>query len=168
MYQNQNYQNYQQPMQQDTDRELGWDDTINEDPKEFVTLTPGDYRFTVSEIERSRYDGGEKIPACNMAIVTCKFETPQGEAYIKNRLYLHTKTEGLISAFFSSIGLKRKGEPLRMEWNKVVGQSGVARVKNRVYNGQTYNDIDRFLLPDNYDAPAPQAPQAGGWSGGRY
>ena len=37
------------------EREFGWDDTIQEDSKEFITLTPGDYVFTVTNFERGRH-----------------------------------------------------------------------------------------------------------------
>lgn len=165
---NQN-QNAQPQMSEEylaADRELGWDDEIVDDPTEFVLLPPGDYQFTVTEIERSRYDGGDKLPACNMAIVHCRFETSQGEAIIKNRLYLHTKTEGLLSAFFASIGLKKKGEPLRMQWGQAIGRQGMARVSQRPYEGEKYNEIRRFLLPADYDNPA--ASTATGWGAGKY
>ena len=50
------------------DRELGWEDEIVKDSS-FVELPEGDYDFTIENYERSRFDGSEKIPPCNMAIV---------------------------------------------------------------------------------------------------
>lgn len=168
---NNNQHNYNESkkedfMDGDIGREFGWDDEINEDPKEFITLVPGEYQFTVTEVEKSRYEGGEKLPPCPMAIVTCKISTPQGDAFIKNRLYLHSKTEGLLSSFFASIGLKKKGEPLRMQWNKVIGATGRAKVGIRQYQGNDYNDIKSFLAPDGYNNPA--AGQQQSWGQGKY
>lgn len=37
------------------DHELGWDDEITTDAKEFVQLAPGDYQFTVTNLERGRH-----------------------------------------------------------------------------------------------------------------
>lgn len=128
--------------------EFEFDGVITEDAKEFIVLQDGDYDFEVTEIEKGRYAGSERekgLPPCNMVTVTCKIETNEGEAYIKNRLYLHSRAEGLLSAFFASIGQKRKGEPLKMQWNLVVGSKGRCKVSSRQYNGETYNDIKRFL-----------------------
>jgi len=148
---------------------LDWNDTITKD-SEFILLPEGEYEFMVTDIERSRYDGGEKLPPCNMAIISCKIETPEGETTLKNKLFLTTATEGLISAFFASIGLKKKGQPLRMEWNKVVGRGGRCKISQRTYNGNIFNDIKRFLPSDDYNnAPTSSAaPATPAWGAGRY
>ena len=52
--------------------EMGWDDTIQEDGQELVLLDEGDYNFTVTNFERGRFPGGQKIPACNKASITFK------------------------------------------------------------------------------------------------
>ena len=43
-------------------RTLEWDDEIEKDDA-FQLLEPGDYKFTITNFERSRYEGGQKIPA---------------------------------------------------------------------------------------------------------
>ena len=148
-------------------RELSWDDVINKD-SEFILLPDGEYEFKITDLEKSRYDGGDKLPPCPMAIVTCEIETPDGTAHIKNRLFLSTQTEGILTAFFASIGLKKKGEPLRMQWNKVVGATGRCKVTQREYNGSTYNEIKRFLPAPGYDQQGAGAAAPGGWAAGRY
>lgn len=137
-------QQYQQ------DRELGWDDTIQQDSSEGLLLPPGDYIFEVQKFERARYTPGQnsKLPACNMAKLELKITTDQGTAIVFNNLYLHTSTEGLLSAFFAAIGQKRKGEPLRMNWNQVTGAKGAVKIKNREYKDNKYNDVDRFYPND--------------------
>jgi len=148
---------------------LGWDDVITKDD-EFILLPEGEYEFTVTEVERSRYDGGEKLPPCNMAVVSCLIQTPQGDTTIKNRLFLTTATEGIISSFFAAVGLKKKGQPLRMEWTKVTGLRGRCKVSQRTYNGNTYNEIKRFLQPaeGGTSSATPSAPAAPAWGAGRY
>lgn len=130
------------------DRELGWDDVIEID-NEYIILPEGDYDFKVESFERGRHGGSEKLPPCNKAVVTLKVFGPNGqEATIFHNLFLHTSTEGMLSAFFSGIGLKKKGEPLRMNWNQVVGRMGRAKITNREYNGNTYNQVSKFYPAD--------------------
>ncbi|MDK7260530.1 hypothetical protein QP450_07255, partial [Gardnerella vaginalis] len=62
-------------------------------------------------------------------------ETPEGITFATHNLFLHSRTEGLLSAFFGAIGQKKHGEPLRMNWNSVIGSVGVATFKNREYKG---------------------------------
>ena len=49
---------------------LDWDDAIENDGQEFVTLEEGDYNFTVTGFERGRFPGSAKLPACNKATLT--------------------------------------------------------------------------------------------------
>jgi len=126
------------------ERALGWDDEIEKESS-FILIPPGDYDFKVTSFERARHDGSAKLPACNKAIVFCTIETPEGKATIKNNLFLHTTTESFLSAFFTSIGQKKKGERLKMNWNTVVGSTGRCKVVQYVgEDGNTYNDIKRF------------------------
>ena len=103
------------------DRELEWNDVIEKDGNEYVLLTEGDYDFTVESFDRGHHNGSDKLPPCNKAMLKLRVESEQGTAYINHNLFLHTITEGMLSAFFASIGQKRKGEPLRMDWGKVPG-----------------------------------------------
>lgn len=138
-------QNFQQ------DHELSWDDTIQNDSTDSIVLAPGDYIFEVEKFERARYTPGpnSKLPACNMAKLTLKVASEKGTAIVFNNLYLHTSTEGLLSAFFASIGQKVKGAPLQMNWNMVTGAKGAVKIKNRTYKDNTYNDVDRFYPSDS-------------------
>ncbi|WP_449456108.1 hypothetical protein [Streptococcus suis] len=144
-------QQYNQP-----EREFGWDDTIQEDAKEFILLTPGDYQFTVTGFERGRHtpnpnNPNSKLPECNKAIITVLVETEQGDAIMTHNLFLHSSTEGMLSAFFGAIGQKKHGEPLRMNWNAVMGSKGVCRVAHREYNGEKYNNIKSMIYADNVE-----------------
>ncbi|MBF0775983.1 hypothetical protein BVE84_05615 [Streptococcus azizii] len=143
-------QQYNQP-----EREFGWDDTIQQDAKDFILLPPGDYQFTVTGFERGRHTPNPqnpgKLPECNKAIITVLVETEQGDAIMTHNLFLHSSTEGMLSAFFGAIGQKKHGEPLRMNWNTVVGSKGVCRVKHREYNDEKYNDIKSMIYADKVD-----------------
>ena len=89
-----------------------------------------------------------------------------------HRLYLHTKTQGLLGAFFESIGQCRRGETFRPRWNEVVGAKGWCRLGIREYTKQSgpnagktgqSNEVTRFLPP-----PQPKAAPAQGWTQGAF
>lgn len=128
------------------DRELGWDDTIEKE-SDYVVLPEGDYDFTVESFERGRHNGSDKLPPCNKATLKLRVVSSEGEATITHNLFLHTITEGMLSAFFSSIGQKKKGEPLRMNWNMVPGSTGRAHIApeaDRNDPTKKYNRVKRF------------------------
>lgn len=141
------------------DRELNWDDEIVQDGSGFVQLKPGDYQFTVTCFERARHTPNPqnpgKLPACNKAVITLQIETPEGVAQLNHNLFLHTSTEGMLSAFFGAIGQKKHGEPLRMNWNTVIGSKGVARIGKRKGTGQyadrEYDDVKAMIYADDVD-----------------
>lgn len=135
--------------------ELGWEDTIENDGPEFTLLPAGDYSFIVVDVERDRFNGSEKLPPCPMAIVHIQIEGGYGTAVIRHRLYLHTKTEGLLCAFFKSIGQRQAGEKLTMNWQKVKGASGKAKVGVRLHDGKEYNEIKMFYEPELKSAYTP-------------
>lgn len=105
-------------------RELGWDDEISKEGGEFLLLPEGDYNFVVESYERARHPGSDRLPACNKAVLHLRVTAPEGEIHLDHNLFLHQRTEGFLSEFFTSIGLKKPGEPLRMNWNQVPGCTG--------------------------------------------
>jgi len=129
---------------------MDWNDSIENDGQEFVLLPEGDYNFVVTNFERGRFPGGPKVPACNKASITVQVNAPEGVSIIKFDLLLYRTLEWRISAFFRSIGQKKHGEKLTMDWNKVIGSQGRAHFKQRTYVNQsgeekTINDLDRFI-----------------------
>ena len=140
---------------------MDWDDTIENDGKEFVTLDEGDYNFTVTGFERGRFPGSAKIPPCNKAVLTLSVDTPDGIAITKLDLIMYRTLEWRISSFFRCIGQKKHGERLVMDWSKVTGSKGRARFKPRTYtdkNGdeRQANDVDRFYDYEDKFFPAEQ------------
>ena len=116
-------------MSNELERELEWDDTIEND-SDFTILPAGDYNFEVVEFERGRHGGSDKLPPCNKAIVTLKIKSDKGEeSSIRHNLFLHSKTEGMLCAFFTAIGQRQHGEKLKMDWSKVVGSTGRAKIE---------------------------------------
>lgn len=139
------------------EREFSWDDTITKDASDYIMLPEGDYNFTVESFERGRHPGSEKLPPCNKAILTLRIEAAEGTARITHNLFLHSKTEGMLSAFFTCIGQKKKGEPLKMNWGAVPGSTGRCKVGIHTYTNKDgeerkSNDIKRFYPKE--DGPA--------------
>ena len=136
------------------DHEIGWEDTIEKD-SDFVLLPDGLYYFTVVGMERTRHTPNPqnpgKLPACNKAIVSIKIVANEGETELRHNLFLHSSTEGMLSAFFAAIGQKKKGEPLRMDWNTIIGATGVCKVGTRQYKENNYNEVKSMLYPEDVD-----------------
>ena len=138
-----------------------WDDTIENDGQEYILLPEGDYVFKVTGVERGWQNSTAKIPkGCNKAILTLEVETEKGPARVTTNLLLIGSMEWKICAFFRSIGLKKHGEKLKMDWQAAYGRKGLAHIKPRTYttnDGQERqtNDLDKWL---EYDAEKCQAP----------
>ena len=135
---------------------MDWNDTIQDDGQEYVTLPEGDYFFTVSEFERGHFPGSPKIPACNKATLTLDIENDRGIATAKVDLILYRTLEWKIASFFRSIGQKKHGEKVVMDWNKVVGARGKAHIKPRSYTGKNgeerqANNVESFIDCDDPD-----------------
>ena len=149
-------------------RELGWDDPIENDSPDFVTLPEGDYDFEIIEFERARHAGSDKLPPCNKAIVHIKVQGAEGITVIKHNLFLHSITEGMLCAFFTGIGQRKKGEKVTMDWGKVIGSGGRAKVGIHKWTNDkgetfTFNDIKKFYEPEE----GPQKPK-GNFQAGKF
>lgn len=129
---------------------LDWGDVIQNDDQGYEVLPEGDYVFSVTKFERGSFPGSAKLPKCNKAVLTLDV---QGHD-IRAELILHTKLEWKIASFFRCIGLKKKGEKLSMDWNKVQGREGRAHITIREYTGRDgqkheVNDVGAWLDPDD-------------------
>ena len=147
-------------MNENIERELGWDDEIQKD-SEFTLLPEGDYAFEVIAFERGRHNGSDKLPPCNKAVVTLEVGGDQAAARITHNLFLHTRTEGMISAFFIGVGLRKHGEAYKPEWEKVVGLRGRCKVgirkwiSNKSGEEMQSNEIKKFYEPNEGPAKGP-------------
>lgn len=174
------------------EREFGWDDEIKNDGPIIRLLPAGDYNFTVEKFERRRFAGSTKLPACNEAFLTLKVDGGEhGVTNVLHSLYLHSKTEGFLSAFFTSIGQKKEGEAVRMNWNSVISAKGRCELFQDTYNEKKNNKIKTFLPYEEYlkhagqpsgnpgqfnqqpqqqqtPFPTQQAPQGGNYTPGQF
>ncbi len=134
------------------ERALDWNDPIENDGGDFTLLEPGEYPFRVTGFERKRFGGSAKLPPCNQAAITLDVGDAETSTTIVNNLFLHSKTEGLLCQFFRAIGARKHGERLVMDWSKVVGATGMCKVKTRNWTGndgqqRQSNEIEKFLDP---------------------
>lgn len=140
---------------------LDWDSEIQQEDS-YVLIPEGDYPFTIQKVERQRFtpkpNSNSKIPACNMAVVTFLV----GGETLTDNFKLHSKMEWKLSAFYAAIGMKQKGEKVRMNWPGVVGRTGFCRIvidkytKNNGSEGES-NKIDKFYAP--WDSEYPELQQ---------
>lgn len=87
------------------DREYDWGDVIENDGPSYTLLPEGEYPFEVVSFERKRFAGSAKLPPCNQAELTLLVDGGTlGRTTVYHSLFLHTKTEGLLCAFFTAIG----------------------------------------------------------------
>lgn len=153
--------------------ELQWDSPIQAD-SEFTLLPDGEYDFEVIKFERARHTPSAegKLPPCNKAVVQIQINTPDGRStQVTHNFFLHSSTEGILCSFFASIGQRKHGERLIMNWGKVPGARGRCKVGTRTWVGRDggemkSNQIIRFLYPDDDQQPA--APAAPKYEAGRF
>ena len=123
---------------------LDWNSEIEET---YLDLPDGTYEYKVVELERGHYEPKptSKIKEpCPQVKVYVEIKDPNGsdqKVKVNSLLILHTRTKGLLCNFFRSIGLMKKDEPLKMDWN-VIGKTGKLSL---THNEKGYMQIDKFL-----------------------
>ncbi len=135
------------------DEVFDWDSEIEAD-SEFTVLPEGTYDFEVIKFERGQHNGSEKLSPCKKAILTIRLTNGDKSTTVTHNLFLHSKCEGMLSAFFVSIGQKKHGEKVRMNWQQVTGAKGRCKVGIKTYNDNQYNEIKRFLEPEKTQVPS--------------
>lgn len=128
---------------------------------QFVEIQDGEYEFTVDSIERGKFNGSEKTPACNKMIVNMKIALPDGATGALHEDFILWDTmEWKLSEFFISIGMKKKGEPMpACNWmTEIPGRKGrcrIVQVPGTKDPTKKFARIDKFLEPQQHN-----------WSGG--
>ena len=120
-----------------------WDDEIEQE-SEYTILPNGDYDFEIVNFERATYDGSDKIPPCKMAIVSFRLSDGKNKGSALERFYLCKAMEWKLSELFKGAGLKKTGEKVKMQWDKLVGAKGRCKVTISEYNGKEYNRISKI------------------------
>lgn len=135
---------------------ITFDSILEDEGSSYVLLPEGDYDFVVTNFERGNFPGSSKIPPCLKAIITLNVKSELGNINLKVDLMLAKVVEWKLCAFFRSIGQKKHGEPLKPNWNTVIGSTGRAHIKQRQYLNKNneeriINEIDYFKDKVDFD-----------------
>lgn len=122
--------------------------TFDVEDKEYVLLNPGEYEFTIDSREYGDFNGSLKLPACGKVTIHFHIDAPEGTAYLKKDFFVCKEGSGVIAAFCKSIGdLKDGQKTFQPDWDNMVGKKGRVKITQREYNGNMYNNVDRFVAP---------------------
>lgn len=99
--------------------------------------------FVVQEIVKTEEDG------LNRAVIKLLIEHPESKQFsveVEDKIYLERASLPHIAAFFRSIGLKKKGVPMKMQWDNLEGLSGkCALTKNSYGNYNILRYLDKTM-----------------------
>ncbi len=130
-------------------REIGWDDSIEKgEGGDFVLLPDGDYDYKIESFERARFNGSDKAPACNKAVLKLRIDTEEGTSLITESLLLYDRMQWKLAEFFLSIGEKEVEGKIRMNWTIVPGSTGRATIETRTDRNDAtkkYNHVKKWL-----------------------
>ena len=170
-----------------------WNAEISDEGGEFPILEAGDYNFTVEGFTRKRFNGSDKMCACNQVVLKLRIDCPEGVT-VEDNLFLNRKTEWKVSQFFLSIGQKQPGVPLRPNWDALPGSRGRCKLYIDKWksdrDGREFesNKVEKYYAPSSasaqqsyqQQAPAQQYQQSapaqqqyqqqtmGGWNSGKF
>lgn len=127
---------------------FGWTDEIENDGNDQempVVIPEGEYDFKIVDFKREKSKSG-----ANMAHLVMRVDTENGHSLIHEYIVLIKNQEWKISAFFRSIGQKKRGERVSMDWNKVLNAKGKAHVYIDTFTDnqgkeRQSNKIDRYI-----------------------
>jgi len=133
---------------------MDWNAVLEDDSD--GTLEENDYLFRVVGLERGRYGGSAKLPSCWQATVSLELLAGERKVPYTVAFQLCQQMEWKLSSFFRSIGLKKRGERLVMDWSKVVNARGKCHIRPTSYrdkngNLRTGTEISQFLDYDPAD-----------------
>lgn len=162
------------------ERVLGWDDEISNDSSGFEVIPAGIYHFEIVNLKRGQHQPNPqnpgKLPACPKAEIMVRVysdDASNGYVDLNHNLFLHSRCEGMLCAFFLAIGHRKHGEPLRPDWGRVIGARGWCKVSVRDWTGtdgtkHQSNDVKSFIDPakapkDDVPFDVPPAVEEGGF-----
>ena len=136
-----------------------WDDEVEltEDQErggqETTILPDGKYPFEVLRVEKHFYDGGAKIPPCNMAKVFLIVDGGEmGKSLVVENIFLAEGYEWKAGAFLRSIGIRSHGD--KLEFSKLLhcdGERGRCEIFTDEYEGRDGNTKKSNKLKKFFD-----------------
>ena len=128
-------------------KEIGWDEEV-EKGNEYVLIPEGEYDFTVESFERSRFEGSDKVPPCNRALLKIRVDAPEGTTVMNESLLLYDKMQWKLAEFFLSIGAEETDGRVKMNWQMVPQSTGRAKIEvttDKKDPNKKYNHVKKFL-----------------------
>lgn len=142
------------------DEVLDYDGEIQNEGTEFTVLPNGDEAtFKVVEVEKGRSKDGTKPQVrVRMALESVN---GHGRTTLNDYITMTRKSEWKLCEFFTSLGLRRHGERLKMRWD-IVGMTGRCTVIVEEFTGREgekkqTNRIKKYLEPADNDGQGADA-----------
>jgi len=152
------------------DNVLDWDSEITAEETTFVLLEDGEYDFTVKDFKRAKARSGN-----NMAKLTLEVTDGKASTIITDHLVLTESMVWKLASFFGAIGLVKKNDTFKMNWDNVMFKTGRCVVKIEEYTKQDgsigkINKIDKYIYKEDVKQPEPTQQSFGeertGFTGG--
>lgn len=127
-------------------KELDWNDEVK--VTEYTLLPEGDYDFIVESFERGRYEGSDKVPPCNRALLKIRVDAPEGTTIMTESLFLYDRMEWKLAEFFLSIGAEEVNGHVKMNWQMVSQATGRATIEvssDTKDPKKKYNHVKKYL-----------------------
>lgn len=133
---------------------LGWEFTIDSDGMEFVVLPTGDYDFEIVNLERGSFPGSDKMAPGPKVVLTLKVTGAKGTAQVRDDLILNELMMWKLAELFRSVGLKKRGEPMKVNWRALPGAKGRVHLIVRKFTGKDGGEREINAVDHYLDSPA--------------
>jgi len=132
--------------------ELAFDAVINQDSKPQTLLPVGDYKFTVLDYKQGEYTQKDTGQVKKKVTVIIGIDYQGEQVQIQESLPLLKSMEWKFCTLFTSIGDRKHGQPLQMDWTRIHGKMGMCSIKHEQYTNKygekaTSAKVDKFLEP---------------------
>jgi hypothetical protein len=189
-YNNNPYNNYSQPAYAEPEGAELFDGAevsaadLGDYDKPYTLLPEGDYPFTVVNISSKRYQPGPnstgKTGPCKQIILTLRVMDPSNGAAVDltHNLYMWNSRAnlGMIAQFYDSVGMHKKGEPIRFDWRPevLIGKTGKLALNHKIHKDDTnkpadqqrrYNNVSKLYAKEE---TAGNPVQTGGFVPGKF
>jgi len=119
------------------------------DGEQMGGIPEGEHYFRVLAVAK----GFDEKHQCDAAIVTMTVRAGEITAKIQDRLPCHTDFEWKLGAFFKSLGLRKSGEKIRMNWDAAVGQWGRLKVVIKKGDTRDFHNVGSYLDRNGKEPP---------------
>ena len=128
--------------------DYSWDSTMpaEVEEKSFEVPPIGEYNFIVANIEKTF------AQSSGNPMLKVRLDLQGADGSVFDNLVLTENSMFKVVTFFESIGIKKKGEELKMSIgqaaDKAVGLEGRVKIKHETYNGKIGAKVDKYLMSE--------------------